>query len=87
MSLNRENLVITLLAIISILLWLGVQIVSITIYTETPQYLLDEQQIQLLHDRNLSLEDELLHYESYIFIASQSAKMGLTLPVNPILLK
>ncbi len=76
MSQDREAIILSLFlttAIFLTFLWLYLQMV---IYTETPKYVDTLQEISRYHDVNLKLEDQLLHLQSYTYIASQATKQG-----------
>jgi len=86
MMLSRENLVLALLIIICILFYFINSYLSDSLYSQTPQYLQNKQEIQQLIIENNALQMELLQKESFIRIATESAKMGLTMPESPIYL-
>lgn len=79
---EREQIVISLLLTVCIVLFVVLQALNLILWRETPMYVADQNQIHVLHNENLELEDQLLHLESYTYIASVSAKRGFV-PLLP----
>ncbi len=76
MSINREVQVIIFLILFSVILWFIQNSLTQNLYTKTPTYQLQVQQIKILKDQNLDLRNQLLKQEAYTTIASEAAQMG-----------
>ena len=84
---TRENLVLLILFSLCVLLFFIRSYLTDLIYTETFSYLQAQQEIQKLSTINNQMKLDVLRITSYTYIAHQAAKMGLTMPANPIYLR
>ena len=87
MSINRESLVIIFLLTCAMLLWFYLTSFEDSIYTESIDLTQTQQVEQNIRMENNTLYLQLLHLESYTYIASISASKGFTQKQGIVLLK
>lgn len=84
MSDKREVAIIILLIGIAVVLWFYLQFLTVNLNVNVYQYENAITQSEQLSRQNQALNLQVLHLESFMYIASEAAKMGLTMPANPI---